>query len=183
MPSNSARARSAVEVRPNSLTSFFIGVRASECAFSAFTSSFVHGRRWCLMSFFGAVTEAPSYVTPNGKWLPGKSGNPAGRPQGSRQKISNQLLADLESVWAQHGKAVLQRLAVDDPAKLATIAFGYCRRTCSSASSRRHPAISNLKHGQHCAACSTSSRRRRWRVIQLGSSRKSRPHCAPTPQH
>jgi hypothetical protein len=30
----------------------------------------------------------------------------------------------LESVWEQHGKAVLQRLAVDDPGKLATIAFG-----------------------------------------------------------
>jgi hypothetical protein len=74
-------------------------------AASGFTSSFVHGRRWCLMSFFGAVTEAPSYVTPNGKWLPGKSGNPAGRPQGSRQKISNQLLADLESGATRQGCA------------------------------------------------------------------------------
>jgi hypothetical protein len=48
-------------------------------------------------------------------WKPGQSGNPAGRPVSSRQKISERLLADLADVWAEHGKDVLERLAKDDP--------------------------------------------------------------------
>jgi hypothetical protein len=60
----------------------------------------------------------------SGSWLPGKSGNPGGRPIGSRQKISEALLGDLAEVWAERGQAVLHRLAVDDPGKLATIAYG-----------------------------------------------------------
>jgi hypothetical protein len=48
----------------------------------------------------------------------------AGRPQSSRQRIANQLLADLQEVWEEHGKTVLERLAKDDPAKLAQIAYG-----------------------------------------------------------
>jgi hypothetical protein len=61
---------------------------------------------------------------PNGRWLKGQSGNSAGRPQSSRQRIANQLLADLHEVWEEHGKSILERLAKDDPAKLATIAYG-----------------------------------------------------------
>jgi hypothetical protein len=65
---------------------------------------------------------------PNGRWLKGQSGNSAGRPQSSRQRIANQLLADLHEVWEEHGKEVLQRLAKDDPAKLAQIAYGLLPR-------------------------------------------------------
>jgi hypothetical protein len=61
----------------------------------------------------------------NGRsWVAGQSGNPAGRPLGARQKIANQLLEDLREVWAEKGKAILYRLAIDDPARLATIAYG-----------------------------------------------------------
>jgi hypothetical protein len=54
--------------------------------------------------------------------------NPAGRPLGARQKIAEKLLADLAEVWEAAGKQVLARLANDDPAKLATIAFGLLPR-------------------------------------------------------
>jgi Family of unknown function (DUF5681) len=64
----------------------------------------------------------------HGKWLPGTSGNPTGRPQGSRQKIANALLEDIADVWSRHGKTVLTRLAIDDPAKLASIAYGLLPR-------------------------------------------------------
>jgi hypothetical protein len=57
-------------------------------------------------------------------WKPGQSGNPAGRPPSSRQKISERLLQDLAAIWEEHGKTVLERLAKDDPGKLATIAYG-----------------------------------------------------------
>jgi hypothetical protein len=59
-----------------------------------------------------------------GQWVAGRSGNPAGRPQGSRQKISERLLSDLADVWEKHGRSVLARLAVDEPGKLASIAYG-----------------------------------------------------------
>jgi len=60
----------------------------------------------------------------NPNWKPGQSGNPRGRPLGARQRISEKLLADLATVWEEQGTAVLQRLATDDPGKLAQIAFG-----------------------------------------------------------
>ena len=61
-------------------------------------------------------------------WKPGQSGNPKGRPIGARQKISEQLLADLAVVWEQQGESVLRRLAIEDPGKLATIAYGLLPR-------------------------------------------------------
>ena len=65
----------------------------------------------------------------NGRsWVAGQSGNPAGRPLGARQKIANQLLEDLQEVWAEKGKAILYRLAIDDPSRLATIAYGLLPR-------------------------------------------------------
>jgi hypothetical protein len=61
-------------------------------------------------------------------WQPGQSGNPAGRPPGSRQKIAEALLKDLAEVWQVHGKSVLERLAKEDPGKFATIAYGLLPR-------------------------------------------------------
>jgi hypothetical protein len=60
----------------------------------------------------------------NGRWLPGSASPSPGRPVSSRQKIAEALLADLAEVWAAHGKDVLLKLAVSDPGKLATIAYG-----------------------------------------------------------
>jgi hypothetical protein len=42
----------------------------------------------------------------------------------SHQRISERLLADLAAVWETRGESVLQRLALTDPGKLATIAYG-----------------------------------------------------------
>ena len=65
----------------------------------------------------------------NGRsWVAGQSGNPAGRPLGARQRIANQLLEDLQEVWAEKGKAILYRMAIDDPSRLATIAYGLLPR-------------------------------------------------------
>jgi hypothetical protein len=46
----------------------------------------------------------------------------------SRQKISERLLSDLAEVWEAHGKTVLEKLAVTDPGRLATIAYGLLPR-------------------------------------------------------
>jgi hypothetical protein len=38
---------------------------------------------------------------------PGQTGNPKGRPRGSRDKITQAFLNDLERHWRQHGKSAL----------------------------------------------------------------------------
>jgi hypothetical protein len=62
------------------------------------------------------------------KWLAGQSGNPNGRPIGARAKIAERLLSDIADVWEEQGKTVLERLAKDDPAALAKIAYGLLPR-------------------------------------------------------
>lgn len=58
-----------------------------------------------------------------GQWKPGQSGNPAGRPVGARQKISEMLLEDLRQVWKAKGRKALERLADEDSGKFAQIAY------------------------------------------------------------
>jgi Family of unknown function (DUF5681) len=48
-------------------------------------------------------------------WKPGQSGNPKGRPQGSRNKLSEDFLADLYESWLALGKAALVTAAWTDP--------------------------------------------------------------------
>jgi hypothetical protein len=60
----------------------------------------------------------------NPNWKKGQSGNPMGRPAGARQRIAEKLIADIAEVWEACGKEVLMRLAIEEPAKLATIAYG-----------------------------------------------------------
>jgi hypothetical protein len=65
--------------------------------------------------------------------------NPAGRPLSARSRISEQLLADLAVVWETHGKEVLERLAKDDPGKLAQIAYGLLPRDVFISVEQRTP--------------------------------------------
>ena len=58
---------------------------------------------------------------------------------GARQRISEQLLADLAVVWEERGVSVLQRLAVTDPGKLAQIAYGLLPRDVFISVEQRTP--------------------------------------------
>ena len=53
----------------------------------------------------------------NGRmWPPGVSGNPNGRPVGSRTAFSHGFLKDLAEVWGDRGRAAMERTAIDQPA-------------------------------------------------------------------
>jgi hypothetical protein len=56
-----------------------------------------------------------------GQFLKGHPGI-GDRKLGSRNKLGEKFLADLEAIWRKRGKAALERVAVDDPAILVKVA-------------------------------------------------------------
>jgi hypothetical protein len=64
----------------------------------------------------------------NPNWRPGQSGNPRGRPVGSRQKIAEQLLTAFAAVLDEDPVVALRELKQNDPAKFWTIASGLLPR-------------------------------------------------------
>jgi hypothetical protein len=59
----------------------------------------------------------------NPTWKPGVSGNPAGRPMHSRQRLGEKIITNIAELWQSEGEAVLRRLIADDPATFAKLAF------------------------------------------------------------
>jgi len=55
---------------------------------------------------------------------PGQSGNPAGRPKGSRNKLAETFLADVYAEWETGGKQAIKKMAKDRPAD-------FCRMVAS----------------------------------------------------
>ena len=49
-------------------------------------------------------------------WKPGQSGNPAGRPKGSRNRLGEEFIQDLYQHWKENGIEVLHRAAKEKPA-------------------------------------------------------------------
>ena len=50
----------------------------------------------------------------------GQSGNPAGRPVGNRNKLSESFLASLQRSWKEHGDEILTRTLEQNPAALVS---------------------------------------------------------------
>jgi len=52
----------------------------------------------------------------------GQSGNPAGRPVGSRNKLSEDFLSDFCAAWSKFGTEALEYMAQHEPVKLVQAA-------------------------------------------------------------
>ena len=48
-------------------------------------------------------------------WKPGQSGNPAGRPKGSRHKLSEEFIRTLAEDFENHGKDAIVKMREDRP--------------------------------------------------------------------
>lgn len=55
---------------------------------------------------------------PSTKFKPGQSGNPAGRKPGSKNKLTENLLADLAEFYAKEGKDLIVRVRDENPTAL-----------------------------------------------------------------
>jgi hypothetical protein len=54
-------------------------------------------------------------------WKPGQSGNPNGRPIGSRTVFSDNFVRDLASVWSEEGRETMVKTARSNPAVCARL--------------------------------------------------------------
>ena len=54
----------------------------------------------------------------------GQSGNPKGRPKGSRNKLGEEYLDDVIEVWREHGKAGLVKAIQREPMQFAKMVAG-----------------------------------------------------------
>jgi hypothetical protein len=63
---------------------------------------------------------------PNGRWL--SSGNPAGRPISSRQKLAEQFIRDAYELWKLEGPAALAQMRKEDNSKFVQVMAGLIPR-------------------------------------------------------
>ena len=60
-------------------------------------------------------------------WKPGESGNPAGRPKGSRNKLGEEFITEIYNDWCQHGAAALKKVRETGPTYTSRLSPHCCR--------------------------------------------------------
>jgi uncharacterized protein DUF5681 len=72
--------------------------------------------------------ESANHPLASYRFRPGQSGNPRGRPKGSRNKLSGGCVAALQADWLKHGAVAIERLRETDPGRYVQIVAGLIPR-------------------------------------------------------
>ena len=78
-------------------------------------------------------------------WKPGQTGNPNGRPKGSRDAIKEAFLKDLAADWQENGESVLRKAREERPAE-------FCRMVAGLLPKDMNVKSDDPVHGPHLAA-------------------------------
>ena len=88
------------------------------------------------------------------RWPPGQSGNPAGKPPGTRTAFSQGFICDFALVWAEEGLEAVRKVAKKSPEAFVAIASRICpndvrggKTSPRAAKTRRRPLCALAVHG------------------------------------